>query len=102
MVRSLPLAHRRFTSELIPRHLTAVVAQDTDYSVSKRFLHGINGAWQVAPAAIRDSSPSIAMLTPTTAGPLDMPGRLCSAAAASGSTTPPCDRIGLMRLIAPP
>lgn len=33
-------------------------------SSGKRFMHGVSGAWQQAPAAIRDSITSIAMLTP--------------------------------------
>ena len=33
--------------------------------VGKRFLHGVNGTWQMAPAAIRDGINSIAMLTPS-------------------------------------
>ncbi len=34
-------------------------------SVGKRFLHGVNGTWQMAPAAIRDGIVGIAMLTPS-------------------------------------
>jgi hypothetical protein len=45
-------------------------------SAGKSFLHGLNGTWQQAPAAIRDSITSIAMLTPNDGWAVEYAGQI--------------------------